>query len=500
MKIDAELNSETSSAAGEPDAQTHGESPAATAPESEAAMPAAATSEGSPAGAAEDGQGKAVMTRVVEPSVEKGKSSAAAETAPSEAAAVDPLGEALAALDRRDYATAQRLFEALGRKDAAAAIANALAALDRKDYATAQGLFEALGKTGPGGALASGWGPAAAATAKPAASMLGPISFGSRGKAQQKPVTTPPEVIPLPDAAYRQSLPQAKKAKARGLKTLFLRTGLVLFAACAAFEMYVSPLHGTVAATKSQVMTSLASTVGLLEQPLEAIARPWRRDEERAALRDVSAALTQVTIRLDQIEQEHGARLDKLGERIDQESSTRSADIATRLDRLEKKAAVATVPASEFSDVAARLDRLEKRVAVTAAPASEVADITARLNKLEKRAEAAARLPRKAPTAGRSSIRRTREAPWPQVRPSPSRRPSRNNRRFWRQRNLRPRMRSPHRPSRSLCCGIIASRRYATALRWSTVAMARKRWRPGILSPARGACCESRDGAAIGSF
>ena len=390
MKIDAELNSETSSAAGEPDAQTHGKSPAATAPESEAAMPAAATSEGSSAGAAEDGQGKAVMTRVVEPSVEKGKSSAAAETAPSEAAAVDPLGEALAALDRRDYATAQRLFEALGRKDAAAAIANALAALDRKDYATAQGLFEALGKTGPGGALASGWGPAAAATAKPAASMLGPISFGSRGKAQQKPVTTPPEVIPLPDAAYRQSLPQAKKAKARGLKTLFLRTGLVLFAACAAFEMYVSPLNGTVAATKNQVMTSLASTVGLLEQPLEAIARPWRRDEERAALRDVSAALTQVTIRLDQIEQEHGARLDKLGERIDQESSTKSADIATRLDRLEKKAAVATVPASEFSDVAARLDRLEKRVTVAAAPASEFADITARLNKLEKRAEAAA--------------------------------------------------------------------------------------------------------------
>ena len=80
MKIDAELNSETSSAAGEPDAQSHGKSPAATAPESEAAMPAAATSEGSPAGAAEDDQGKAVMTRVVEPSVEKGKSSAAAET------------------------------------------------------------------------------------------------------------------------------------------------------------------------------------------------------------------------------------------------------------------------------------------------------------------------------------------------------------------------------------------------------------------------------------
>ena len=66
--------------------------------------------------------------------------------ASSAATAVDPLGDALAALDRKDYATAQRLFEACGRKDAAAAIENAWAALDRKDYATAQRLFEALGR------------------------------------------------------------------------------------------------------------------------------------------------------------------------------------------------------------------------------------------------------------------------------------------------------------------------------------------------------------------
>ena len=52
----------------------------------------------------------------------------------------------MAALEDRDYATAQRLFAAIGRKDAADAIRDALAALDRKDYATAQGLFEALGQ------------------------------------------------------------------------------------------------------------------------------------------------------------------------------------------------------------------------------------------------------------------------------------------------------------------------------------------------------------------
>ena len=76
--------------------------------------------------------------------------------ASSAATAVDPLTDALAALDRRDYATAQRLFEACGRKDAAAAIEDAWAALDRKDYATAQRLFEALGRKDAAAAQAKG--------------------------------------------------------------------------------------------------------------------------------------------------------------------------------------------------------------------------------------------------------------------------------------------------------------------------------------------------------
>ena len=102
-------------------------------------------------------------------------------------------------------------------------------------------------------------------------------------------------------------------------------------------------------------------------------------------MRDLSAAVTQLTIRLDQIEHEHGARLDKLGERVDQNSSSRFADIAGRLDGLEKKAAAPAAPGSEFAGVAARLDRLEKNVAAPAAPASEFADITTRLNDIATR-------------------------------------------------------------------------------------------------------------------
>ena len=84
-------------------------------------------------------------------------------------------------------------------------------------------------------------------------------------------------------------------------------------------------------------------------------------------MRDPSAALTQLTVRLDQIEHKYGARLDKLSERVDQDSSSRFADTGARLDRLEKKAALPAPPVSESADVVARLDKLEKRAAVAGA-------------------------------------------------------------------------------------------------------------------------------------
>ena len=140
-------------------------------------------------------------------------------------AAVDPLTEASAALDDKDYATAQRLFAAIGRKDVAEAIKDALAALDRKDYATAQGLFEAFGQKGAAAAQVKGSVQASPASPKPAAWAGGSMASDSRNEARQKPVTSPFEVIPLADAAYRRPLPQAEKAKSRRLKPLLAGTG-----------------------------------------------------------------------------------------------------------------------------------------------------------------------------------------------------------------------------------------------------------------------------------
>jgi hypothetical protein len=394
----AELNSESS------DARPLG---------SEAATPSVAadatSGAGSPAAPPDEGQGKAVVTPLVQPSVEADKNASAGKTgrddqtgdsqaggpqaggssvaiASFEGAAVDLLGEALAALEDRDYATAQRLFTAIGRKDAADAIRDALAALDRKDYATAQGLFEALGQRSAAVTQVKRSAPASAAPPQPAAWAGRPMSPDAWNKAQQEPIIAPPEVIPIADAAYRRPLPQAKKVKSRRLKPLLFLTGLALIAIFGASAIYGSQLNWTFPTMKSQAIAGLASAVGVAKADLEAITGRSAREKEQSAMRDMSAALTEVTVRLDRIEHESGARLDKLSERVDQDSSSRLADVAARLDRLEKKAALPASPASEIADVVARLDKLEKRAAVAGAPASEFADITTRLNKLEKRA------------------------------------------------------------------------------------------------------------------
>ena len=361
----------------------------------------AASGEGSLAtGARDKGQAKAVIAQLVEPSVEAEKNSPAGKTgrdreiggsvavASFDAAAVDPLREASAALDDKDYATARRLFAAIGRKDVAEAITDALAALDRKDYARAQGLFEALGQKGAAAAQVKGSAPATPAPPKPATLAGGPMGSVSLNEVRQKPVTSPPEVIPVPDAAYRRPLPQAEKAKSRRLRPLLRGTGLVLLTIFGVSAIHGSPLNWTFPTTKSQAIAGLSSAADVLKADLGAITGQSGRGEDRSAMRD-RAALTQLTVRLDQIEHEYGARLDKLSERVDQDSSSRFADIAARLDKLEKIAALPATPVSESADVVARLDKLEKRVAVAAAPASEIAGLTTRLNKLEKRAAVA---------------------------------------------------------------------------------------------------------------
>jgi soluble lytic murein transglycosylase len=248
----------------------------------------------SPTSIHDEGRTTAVLSQFVEPSGEPEKISSAGAIggegqatnssvaiALSAATAVDPLRHALAALDRRDYATAQRLFETCGRKDVAAAIEGAGAALDRRDYATAQRLFEALRQRGVGASEVKESGLATLTPLEPAALGAGPIS-ASDSEAQLKPATSPAQVIPFFDVGFRLGLPQAKKARGRGVGRPLIGVGLALSMACGTVAFLGSLPNWPFAV--AHVIGSLASARSALKAP-ETIALQTAREEKSGASR-----------------------------------------------------------------------------------------------------------------------------------------------------------------------------------------------------------------------
>ncbi len=191
--------------------------------------------------------------------------------------------------------------------------------------------------------------------------------------------------------------------------------GLALLFLLGAGAVYEQMHQSALLTAKVRQNEHLVSTVSHLTERLDAIEGARAREETAdvrkllgemklgaSATRDVSAAVSQLTARVDHVERDQGARLDKLAERIDHDTSSRFADLAARLDKLEKKAASPTVAvvapdhdaSPRFADLAARLDKLEKKAAsptvAVVAPDHDAsprfADLAARLDKLEKKA------------------------------------------------------------------------------------------------------------------
>ena len=261
-----------------------------------------------------------------------------------------------------------------------------LARFDLKGPAAAQRIIGALGRNGVAAPEAKETA-ASPAPAEVATAMPGTLSMAGDSEAEGKPAAWPPEVIPFADTAFRRPRPPAQKAKARKLRPVAIGSGLALAAACGAFVTYGASPSSTLAAAKGQAAAGLVEVADLFKVPLDTITGSSQREEERAAMRDLNAALAQVTVQIDHIEHDTGGRLDKLSERIDQDfSSSKFAEISARLDKLEQKTAPPAPSPLQLTDITTRLDKLEKIAALAPASGSQLADITARLEKLEKKA------------------------------------------------------------------------------------------------------------------
>ncbi|THD45817.1 MAG: hypothetical protein E7774_07365 [Bradyrhizobium sp.] len=191
----------------------------------------------------------------------------------------------------------------------------------------------------------------------------------NREPSSAAPTVEPPRLELLPYAGAEQS----KRAGLAGtiLWGSALAAALALAAGVAAFGVYDHTKQANLVAAKTEETLSLAETVKGLAKRLDAIDAARARDEaadmrkvsaemktEGAAGRELGAQLAQANARLDKLDHDHGARLDKLTDRLDHESAGKFADLSARLDK--------------FADLSARLDKLEKRpvpVAAVVAPA-----------------------------------------------------------------------------------------------------------------------------------
>ncbi len=112
-------------------------------------------------------------------------------------------------------------------------------------------------------------------------------------------------------------------------------------------------------AERASETESLAQTVRSLKVRLDAIDAAKSHDDlaelrrsvgdvkaTAVSTREFSAAMAQLSQRVEKLDNEASAKVDKLGERVDHEASALTTELATRVDKLEKKiVAPASAPA-----------------------------------------------------------------------------------------------------------------------------------------------------------
>ena len=103
-------------------------------------------------------------------------------------------------------------------------------------------------------------------------------------------------------------------------------------------------------AERARETESLAQTVKSLKVRLDAIDAAKSRDELSdlrqsvgdmkstvVSAREFNSALALLSQRVDKLDNEESAKVDKLSERVDHEGSTLTAELSSRVDKLEKK-------------------------------------------------------------------------------------------------------------------------------------------------------------------
>ncbi len=112
-----------------------------------------------------------------------------------------------------------------------------------------------------------------------------------------------------------------------------------------------------VIAAQANKTEALAQTIDALKARLSVIENARPHDElvelrrsvseirsNVASSRDLSGALAQLAQRVEKLDREENAKVDKINERVDRQTSAQAAELAVRIDKLEKKVVASAAP------------------------------------------------------------------------------------------------------------------------------------------------------------
>ena len=162
------------------------------------------------------------------------------------------------------------------------------------------------------------------------------------------------ELVPLPAHPQADPAPRPQAVPSGGLFSsrfaLAAAAAIAVVAAVAGALAWEHRQQASVFAERARETESLAQTLRSLKVRLDAIDAAKSRDELSdlrrsvgdmkstvVSAREFNSALAELSQRVDKLDIEARAKVDKLNERMDHDTSAFTAELSTRVDKLEKK-------------------------------------------------------------------------------------------------------------------------------------------------------------------
>ena len=178
--------------------------------------------------------------------------------------------------------------------------------------------------------------------------------------AGSKPLLPVPVFLTATSRAEPIDEPAAARPKISARPLLARAAAIAAAAVLAGGGLWAFELHRSQAsllAEQAQQTQALTKTIDDLSTRLSAMESARSRDEllelrrsvgeirsSVASSRDLSGALAQLAQRVEKLDREESAKVDKLNERVDHDASAQAAELAARIDKLEKKVVAAAAP------------------------------------------------------------------------------------------------------------------------------------------------------------